>query len=146
MRGIWTGKPYSFQGKHYRIDQPINEPKGVRKPHPSFWIGGGGEKVTLKLVAQYADGANFGNGNPEMIREKLAILKQHCEKQERDYARIIKSTSYNVDLADSTATNIAKLEKIAEAGADYAIVYFPRVAYDHEPLLRFQEEVIPHFL
>ncbi|MFC7533710.1 LLM class F420-dependent oxidoreductase [Actinoplanes sp. GCM10030250] len=142
---MWTEDRPVFTGKHYRIDQPINEPKGVRKPHPSFWIGGGGEKVTLKLVAQYANGANFGNGDPDTIREKLAILKQHCERRERDYDQIIKSTSFNLRLEDSTADNIGKLERIAEAGADYAIVYVPRVAYDHEPLLRFQQEVIPQF-
>ncbi|WP_328469723.1 LLM class F420-dependent oxidoreductase [Actinoplanes sp. NBC_00393] len=142
---MWTEERPVFTGKHYRIDQPINEPKGVRKPHPSFWIGGGGEKVTLKLVAQYADAANIGAGDPETIKAKLAVLKAHCDRLDRDYDRIIKSTSYNLNLADSSAENVRKLEAIAEAGADYAIVYIPRVAYDHEPLLRFAEEVIPQF-
>ena len=142
---MWTEERPVFTGKHYRIDQPINEPKGVRKPHLSFWIGGGGEKVTLKLVARYADGANFGAGDPQTFRDKAAILRQHCERLDRDYDRIIKSTSFNLNLADSSAENRAKLEQLVEAGADYAIVYIPRVAYDHEPLLRFQEEVIPHF-
>ncbi|MBG0561084.1 LLM class F420-dependent oxidoreductase [Actinoplanes aureus] len=143
---MWTEERPVFTGKHYRIDQPINEPKGVRKPHPSFWIGGGGEKVTLKLVAQYADGANFGGGDPEIFRQKAAVLREHCERQERDYDRIIKSTSYNLDPADSSADHIRNLERLVEAGVDYAIVYVPRVAYDHAPMLRFQEEVIPRFL
>src|SRR5919107_328576 len=55
---MWTEERPTFAGRHYAIDQPINEPKGVRKPHPSFWLGGGGEKVTLKLGAQYADACN----------------------------------------------------------------------------------------
>ncbi|MEU8662255.1 LLM class F420-dependent oxidoreductase [Actinoplanes philippinensis] len=142
---MWTEERPVFTGKHYRIDQPINEPKGVRKPHPSFWLGGGGEKVTLKLVAKYADGANFGNGDPEIVRQKAAVLREHCDRLERDYDRIRKSTSYHIDLSHSSAQHIAKIEQLAEAGADYVIAYVPRVAYDHEPLLRFAEEVIPQF-
>ena len=142
---MWTEERPVFEGKHYHIDQPINEPKGVRKPHPSFWLGGGGEKVTLKLVAQYADGSNFGNGDPEIFRQKAAILREHCDNLGRDYDRIKKSTSFHLDLEASIADNIGKLEKLAEAGADYVIVYIPRVAYDHEPLLRFAEEIIPQF-
>ncbi|WP_430786096.1 LLM class F420-dependent oxidoreductase [Actinoplanes sp. G11-F43] len=142
---MWTEDRPVFAGKHYRIDQPINEPKGVRKPHPSFWLGGGGEKVTLKLVAKYADGCNFGNGDPEIFRQKAAVLRAHCDKLDRDYDRIKKSTSVMFDPAESTADTVARLERLAEAGADYFIVYIPRVAYDHEPLLRFAEEIIPRF-
>ena len=76
---MWTEEQPVFAGQHYSIDGPINEPKGVRKPHPSFWIGGGGEKVTLKLVAQYGDACNVGGGNPELIRQKLDVLQRHCD-------------------------------------------------------------------
>ena len=93
---LWTEDDVVFGGHHYTVDRPIVEPKGVRKPHPSLWIGGGGEKVTLKLVAQYADACNFGTGDPDTIKRKLAVLKQHCEAVGRDYAEIIKSTSINV--------------------------------------------------
>ncbi|GGN69188.1 LLM class F420-dependent oxidoreductase [Actinoplanes lobatus] len=140
---MWTEERPVFTGEHYRIDGPINEPKGVRKPHPSFWLGGGGEKVTLKLVARYADGCNFGNGDPEVFRQKAAVLRQHCDTLGRDYDLIIKSTSHHLDLSESSADTIGKLERLAEAGADYVIIYIPRVAYDHEPLLRLAEEVIP---
>ncbi len=94
--GMWTQDEFQFQGKYYSVDKPINEPKGVRKPHPSLWIGGGGEKVTLKLVAKYGDAANVGGGDPAVVRDKLAILKGHCETVGRDYNEIIKSTSLNV--------------------------------------------------
>ncbi|WP_067500716.1 LLM class F420-dependent oxidoreductase [Actinoplanes sp. TFC3] len=142
---MWTEERPVFQGKHYSIDGPINEPKGVRKPHPSFWLGGGGEKVTLKLVAQYADACNVGGSDPEVIRHKLAVLKGHCEALDRDYDRIIKSTSMNLDPAASSAENAGRVEAALEAGADYFILYIPRVAYDHEPLQRFAAEVIPQF-
>ena len=79
-----------------RSTAPINEPKGARKPHPSFWIGGGGEKVTLKLVAKYGDACNIGGGNPELIRQKLDVLRGTATTLGRDYDEIIKSTNLNV--------------------------------------------------
>jgi F420-dependent oxidoreductase-like protein len=142
---MWTEERPVFLGRHYSIDGPINQPQGVRTPHPSFWIGGGGEKVTLKLVAQYANACNVGGGDPEVIARKLGILRAHCDTVGRDYSEIIKSTGIDLDLNESSADTIARIERIAEAGADYLIVYIPRVAYDHEPLHRFAAEVIPHF-
>jgi len=110
-----------------------------------LWIGGGGEKVTLKLVAQYANACNVGGGDPDLIRRKLEVLRGHCDAVGRDYDEIIKSTGMDLDLNDSTADTIGRIERMADAGADYVIVYIPRVAYDHEPLHRFAAEVIPHF-
>jgi F420-dependent oxidoreductase-like protein len=164
---MWTEDEPVFKGKYYSIDKPINEPKGVRKPHPSLWIGGGGPKVTLKLVAQYGDAANIGGGNPEVIKEKAALLKGHCETVGRDYNEIIKSTSLNVfpiDAGDdpkkatekalgpmnwekfSNETLIAtedeialKVEAALEAGADYMIFYVPGVAYDVDLVSRVEQ-------
>jgi alkanesulfonate monooxygenase SsuD/methylene tetrahydromethanopterin reductase-like flavin-dependent oxidoreductase (luciferase family) len=64
----------------------------VQTPHIPIWIGGGGEKVTLKLVAQYADACNFGGTDLEVYKRKLSILKGHCETVGRDYDSIIKSS------------------------------------------------------
>jgi F420-dependent oxidoreductase-like protein len=164
---MWTEDEPVFNGKHYSIDKPINEPKGVRKPHPSFWIGGGGPQVTLKLVAKYADAANIGGGNPEVIKEKAAILKGHCDAIGRDYNEIIKSTGINafpIDKGDDpkratekalgpmdwerfsndnligTEDEIAnKVEAALEAGADYIIFYVPGVAYDLDLVTRMEQ-------
>jgi F420-dependent oxidoreductase-like protein len=162
--GMWTQDEFQFSGKYYSVDKPINEPKGVRKPHPSLWIGGGGEKVTLKLVAQYGDAANVGGGDPAVITDKLAILKQHCQTLDRDYDRIIKSTNLNVFPLDAGADPVAATEKARggigfdefaagtvigsddeiasrvdaalEAGADYIIFYVPGVAHDLDLVAR----------
>ncbi len=142
---MWTEDEPVFAGKHYSIDKPINEPKGARKPHPSFWLGGGGEKVTLKLVAQYADACNVGVGDPEVIRHKLAVLREHCDNLGRDYDRIIKSTTIEIQATDPTAEVIGRVERALEAGADYVIFYVPRLAYDHEPLHRLANDLIPQF-
>jgi len=163
---MWTEDKPVYNGKYYSIDAPINEPKGVRKPHPSFWIGGGGPKVTLKLVAQYADAANIGGGSPETFKEKADILRGHCEKVGRNYDDIIKSTNFNVfpiDKGDdpqkatekalgpmnrekfdrdnliTTEDEIAnKVEAVLEAGADYVLFYIPGVAYDLDLLERVE--------
>src|SRR5690606_13452812 len=96
VHAMWTEDNPTFSGKYYSIDGPYNEPKGVRTPHPSLWIGGGGEKVTLKVVAQYGNAATVGGGNPDAIRQKAAGLRDHCDRLGRDYDEIIKSTSFNV--------------------------------------------------
>jgi alkanesulfonate monooxygenase SsuD/methylene tetrahydromethanopterin reductase-like flavin-dependent oxidoreductase (luciferase family) len=163
---MWTEEYPEFAGEVYRIARPINEPKGVRTPHPSFWIGGGGEQVTLKLVAQYGDACNVGSGDPETVERKLAVLRQHCDATGRDYDAIIKSTSIeDIVLLKrgetpeaaiarehsamapgfvGTAEELAeRIRALAERGANYVIVSFPRLAYDHEALHRFADEVAP---
>ncbi|MCU7726106.1 LLM class F420-dependent oxidoreductase [Actinoplanes sp. KI2] len=138
---MWTEDRPVFAGKHYRIDAPINQPR--RKPR--FWIGGGGEKVTLKLVAKYADGCNVGNGDVALIEQKLGVLREHCRQVGRDYAAIAKSTTIEVNPSWSTEDVRSRVAQVVAAGCDYVIFYIPRLAYDHEPLHRFAADVIPHF-
>ena len=163
---MWTEDEPEFRGETYSIDKPINEPKGVRKPHPSFWIGGGGEQVTLKLVARFADACNVGRGDPDLAEQKLAVLRRHCDTVGRDYDTIIKSTSIEdivlVKRGETAEAAVARergamepgfvgttkelaerIRMLAERGIDYVILSFPRLAYDHEPLQRFAEEVAP---
>src|SRR4051812_28925964 len=65
FHAMWTEPYATFEGQFYQVRGAINEPKGVQKPHIPIWIGGGGEKVTLKLVAKYGDACNFGGPNPD---------------------------------------------------------------------------------
>jgi alkanesulfonate monooxygenase SsuD/methylene tetrahydromethanopterin reductase-like flavin-dependent oxidoreductase (luciferase family) len=169
---MWTEDEPVFDGEFYTIDHPINEPKGAQKPHPPFWIGGSGEKVTLKLVAQWGDACNVF-GNPDRLRHKFDVLRRHCEDVGRDYEEITRSTSVNVypleegeDPEDATALArgsmsfdeyskqfmVGTAEEISErlqprvdAGVNYFITYMPRVAYDPAPVQRFAKEVIPSF-
>lgn len=170
---MWTDEKATFKGEYYSIDGAINEPKGVQKPHIPLWLGGGGEQVTLKLVAQWGDACNVGGGNPDVVRQKLGVLRDHCDKLGRDYSTIIKSTNLNTILIEDgadpeqataafrgsrtldelkrdafvgTAAEVAeRIHQLQEAGADYLITYFPRVAYDHTMLERFAAEVMPQF-
>ncbi|MDQ2716306.1 MAG: LLM class F420-dependent oxidoreductase [Chloroflexota bacterium] len=87
IQAMWTQEEAVFEGKYYQIRGAINQPKGVQKPHIPLLIGGGGEKVTLKLVAQYGDACNV-SGDLETIKRKFAVLKEHCEAVGRDYESI----------------------------------------------------------
>jgi F420-dependent oxidoreductase-like protein len=171
---MWTEEAPTFQGKYYAINAPINVPKGVQKPHPSFWIGGGGERVTLKLVAQWGDACNINGISPEALLQKFAVLREHCAAVGRDFDSIIRSTSLEpvvllkpgddpervteavrriegVSFADfaryawmGTAEQLAaRLQAMVDVGVNYFILYFPRLAYNHEELHRFAEEVVP---
>ncbi len=171
---MWTEDYPAFQGKHYTIDGPINEPKGaIPGRKVPLWIGGGGEQVTLKLVAQYGDACNLGGDDLAVLRHKLDVLKGHCERVGRNYDDIIRSTGLsahpigpNDDPIQATAaargetsfeeyakgTIIGTPEEIRERaqpkldlGFNYFIMSFPRVAYTQETMNRFAEEVIPLF-
>ena len=170
---MWTEERATFRGKYYTIDGAINEPKGVQEPHLPLWLGGGGEQVTLKLVAKWADGSNFGGGDPDQVRQKMGVLKKHCEDVGRDIETITRSTGLNIFLIEpgedparstgqargkatleefsrgnfvGTVDQVsARIEDLAKAGINYLITYFPRVAYDHTQLHRFAEQVIPRF-
>ena len=92
MLALWTQEEAHFEGTYYQVRGAINQPKGVQKPHIPLLIGGDGEKVTLKLVAQYADTCNVGD-DPASVKQKLAVLKQHCETVGRDYESIHRTSS-----------------------------------------------------
>ncbi|MBP1465054.1 LLM class F420-dependent oxidoreductase [Candidatus Chloroploca sp. M-50] len=173
MVKMWTEETPTFEGEYFHIRGAINEPRGVQKPYPSLWIGGGGEQVTLKLVAQYGNACNV-MGDPATLQQKFAILRGHCEQVGRNYDDIIRSSNANIvfvrpgdDLEQATAAVratynwslddlmrnsivgtpeqvVERLQVLADAGVNYFITYFPRIAYDHTPLHIFAEEVIPH--
>jgi F420-dependent oxidoreductase-like protein len=170
---MWTEDAPEFEGKYYAIHKPINEPKGVQQPHPPLWIAGGGEQVTLKLVAQWGDGCNLGGTDLELVRHKLDILRGHCDAAGRDFASITRSFSANVHLLDDAANAEAetaaargqvsyadyartrfvgtpqqiaeRLHTLTKMGINYFIMYLPRVAYDLSQLQWFARDIVPQF-
>ncbi|QBD75990.1 LLM class F420-dependent oxidoreductase [Ktedonosporobacter rubrisoli] len=110
IKKMWTEEEPVFEGKYYQINGAINQPKGVQQPHIPMLIGGGGEKVTLKIVAQHADACNLG-GTIENIKHKLSVLKQHCEALGRDYESIWRTAI--VDHCSIAATDEAALAKLS---------------------------------
>jgi F420-dependent oxidoreductase-like protein len=88
---LWTQDEAVFEGTYYQVRGAINQPKGVQQPHIPLLIGGSGEQVTLKLVAQYADACNIWGDLPT-IERKLAALRRHCDTVGRDYESIRRTT------------------------------------------------------
>ena len=80
---MWSGKVGPYEGKHYRLEETLCSPMPVSAPHPRILIGGGGERKTLRLVAQYADACNI-IGDPTLLAHKIEVLRRHCEAVGRD--------------------------------------------------------------
>ncbi|QBD76951.1 LLM class F420-dependent oxidoreductase [Ktedonosporobacter rubrisoli] len=105
---MWTQEEAVFEGKYYQVRGAINQPKGVQKPHIPLLIGGGGEQVTLKLVAQYGDACNVG-GTLETIRHKFDVLRKHCETVGRDYESIRRTVTLSCMIGETNEQAEAKL-------------------------------------
>ena len=164
---MWTDEKAEFEGQYHSVHGAINQPKGVQKPHIPLLIGGAGEKVTLKLVAQYADACNVGHLDNEGLERKFSIIKKHCESVGRDYNTIWRTVLFNCAIAESDEEAWAKsssfqrnipsgrireralvgtpdtvrkrLTEIEQAGAQEIILYMPD-AKDLEPVRMFARE------
>ncbi|GHO73104.1 LLM class F420-dependent oxidoreductase [Ktedonobacter sp. SOSP1-85] len=110
IKSMWTDEEAVFEGKFHQVRGAINQPKGAQKPHIPLLIGGGGEKVTLKLVAQYADACNIGHLDNEGLARKFAIIKDHCEEVGRDHNEIRRTVLFNCAIAETDEEALAKSE------------------------------------
>jgi F420-dependent oxidoreductase-like protein len=89
---MWTEEKASYEGKYYRVDEAVCEPKPLQKPHPPITIGGSGEKLTLKVAAQHADRCDVGYvPSLELYKHKLDVLGSHCKAVGRDFNEIERS-------------------------------------------------------
>jgi F420-dependent oxidoreductase-like protein len=171
VKAMWTQERAQFDGRYYHLRGAINEPKPVQKPHPPIWIGGAGERVTLKLVAQYGDACNF-NADVQTVRHKLDVLRAHCDTVGRDYDSVLKTIEFYAILGDrpevdrvvsdaarrmgqeegfvrswhpyqGNAEHIAQvIGEYVDAGIEYVIVNVPNAA-EGGVITRFAEEVFP---
>lgn len=166
---MWSDEEAVFEGKYHRVRGAINQPKGVQKPHIPLLIGGAGEQVTLKLVAQYADACNVGHLDNEGLERKFSIIKKHCDQVGRDYQSIWRTVLFNCAIAETDEEALAKagpfyrnipsgrvkqqalvgtpdvirrrLAEIEQAGAQEIIMWMPD-AKDLEPLRLFARECL----
>jgi F420-dependent oxidoreductase-like protein len=166
---MWTDEQAVFEGQYYHVNGAINQPKGAQKPHIPLLIGGSGEKVTLKLVAQYADACNVGHLDNEGLARKFDIIRQHCDTVGRDYSAIWRTVLFNCAISDSDAEAMQKsqafarnipsgrmreqalvgtpdairrrVEEIERAGGQELILFFPD-SKDLTPLRMFAEACI----
>lgn len=96
-RQMFAGDQAPYEGRHYRLGRPLNAPAPLAGRIPIL-IGGGGEKKTLRFVAKYADACNLFGG-PD-VAHKLEVLREHCEREGRDYDEIEKTVTVNLDIGD----------------------------------------------
>jgi F420-dependent oxidoreductase-like protein len=89
VKALWTQERATYEGKHFSVRDALAEPKPVRSPLP-LWIGGSGEKRTLRIVAEHADGWNTFHGDVAEYQHKLDVLAGHCRDVGRDPATIRK--------------------------------------------------------
>jgi F420-dependent oxidoreductase-like protein len=142
---MWSGEVQPFNGKHYQLAEPINNPMPLSRPHPPILIGGTGERKTLRLVAQYANACNFFTfiGHAEIAR-KLDVLRAHCEAIGRDYSEI-ERTSLGEIQADGpidVARIVQECRHLADVGIQHAIFNMPG-GYDLSNVKALGREVIP---
>jgi F420-dependent oxidoreductase-like protein len=130
---MWAGDESPFEGRHYRLQRPLNSPNSLRRPHPPILIGGSGERKTLRLVAQYAEACNLlPSGSPLDMTHKLDVLRRHCEELGRPYEEITKTGLLTISVADAGAREaaVAQLREMAAIGFDTIMVGLKEI---HEP-------------
>ena len=123
-----------FKGTYYEIDGAINQPKPFQKPYPPLWVCGGGEKVTLKLLARHGDYGNW-DVDVEGFKHKSKILQEHCKNENRDYSEIGRTLHTNVLIGKDKDDLDNKITKLAE------YTNIPKEYYYDRPLVGTKEEV-----
>ncbi len=121
-RAMFTEDAPSFEGRFYRIHGAVNRPRPVRGDGPPILIGGGGERRTLRLVAEHADACNLF-GDVDTIRHKLDVLARHCDEVGRDPATVTKTRLGTLVIGETTADAERKMEALRrQRGMDDATV------------------------
>jgi F420-dependent oxidoreductase-like protein len=113
---MWSDDDGAYNGKHFQLAETICVPKPIRRP--PILIGGGGEKKTLRLVAQYADVWNGTDSEPEVLEHKIDVLTRHCETVGRDAGDIRKTVGLFADPFADVDGYLKRLEQYAELGID----------------------------
>jgi F420-dependent oxidoreductase-like protein len=162
VRGLLRDERTDFAGEFFTLTDAQCEPKPVQTPLP-IWVGGGGEKVTLRLAAQYADGWNVPFIAPDAWAHKSTVLDEHCARLNRDPATIERGVNVGMAFSDdelrtqfgqlaefvrpgvltgSVSEMVDRVGAYAEAGADWVILAM-RAPFDRDGLERFAAEVLP---
>jgi F420-dependent oxidoreductase-like protein len=116
---MWSDDDGPYQGMHYQLAETICRPRPIQQPRPRILIGGSGERKTLRLVAKYADACNLIAFDPETVRHKLDVLREHCEAEGRDGDEIQKTIlNRGADPIESPDEFLSAMEAYAGMGID----------------------------
>jgi F420-dependent oxidoreductase-like protein len=113
LKLLWTQPKASFEGRHYRLAAAPLSPKPVQTPHPELMIGGGGEKLMLRIVARHADHWNVWGG-PGVLARKGRILEEHCAAVGRDPKAIVRSANMPLLFTDSKSEGEQLVQQLAK--------------------------------
>lgn len=121
---MWTGDTSPFKGEHYQLARPVNSPPALHRPHPPILIGGVGERLTLALVARYADACNLFDipDGGKTIRHKLDVLARHCEAAGRPFDAIEKTVSARLMPDEPIDKFVAHCEELAGLGIEHVVL------------------------
>lgn len=143
---MWSGNEEPYHGKYYQLARTLCSPQPLSKPHPPIMIGGGGEKKTLKLVAEYGDACNlFARIGADAIRRKLDVLRRHCDEAGRDYDEIERTILGTVELTPGKMSSkdvIEECRSLAALGIQHCIFNMPNT-HEIAPIKTFGREIIP---
>jgi F420-dependent oxidoreductase-like protein len=118
---MWSDDNGPFEGRHYQLAETICSPMPVSEPRPRILIGGGGERKTLRLVAQYADACNI-IAAPDEVAHKIDVLRRHCDAVDRDPSEIEVTAMYRDFPADATVDDIVQgAEALAKIGVSTVV-------------------------
>ena len=140
---MWSDDDGPYAGTHYRLDRTLNSPQALTRPHPPILIGGGGERKTLRLVAQYAQACNLFPG-PD-LEHKLEVLRGHCTDLGRDYDEIEKTVMGPLDPGadgENVDALVESMQRLAGLGVTHYHGSVPDAA-SITPLELLGERVIP---
>lgn len=138
-RQMWGDETGPYAGKHYALAETLCVPRPLSQPHPPILIGGRGERKTLRLVARYGDASNIGVGfddaGAEDARRLYGVLREHCDREGRDYSTIEKTTLSTLWMTPEKHDGrwlepgqaLDRLGRLREAGVDQAIFNMPNV-------------------
>ncbi len=164
VRALLTEDVANFSGRYFTLKDARCDPKPVQERLP-IWIGGGGEKVTLRTAARYADGWNVPFLSPEVWAHKNGVLDAHCEREGRDPAEITRSVNVGLSwdperlgeqfgslaqwigpgvLSGSTQAVVDRVGAYRDAGAELVILAL-RAPFDPDAIDRFAAEIFPAF-
>jgi F420-dependent oxidoreductase-like protein len=162
VRGLLTEERTTFAGEFFNLTDAQCEPKPVQARLP-IWIGGGGERVTLRIAAEFADGWNVPFIPPEEWARKASVLDEHCAAVGRDPNAIVKTVNVGMAFTDeelkrqfgrmsdyvkpgvlsgSVQEMVDKVGAYVAAGAEWVILAM-RAPFDRDGLERFAADVIP---
>ena len=164
IRALWTGGPVTYEGRHYRLEDALAVP--VPQPAPPIMVGGDGEKLTLRAVAEHADWWNAMSRPMDVLRRKVAALEAHCDAVGRDPASVVRTITFvafldtdgaaarraagprlegeTVTFAGDPEAMIEHLATLAELGFEHVQLVFPGFPGTRDMEL-FLERVRPAF-